>query len=239
MVHLADQVNDIEQDTASAERLYRRGIELITRHHGANSIRLLHGLNSLGRLLGAQGKDAEAEELLRQALTIRQSASSPEHPGAADQMQGLARELNRQGRTREAETLMLAALDLSRRTLGATHPVITNSRLPALAEVYERQGRHVDADRMYRQALGETPMSGVVPGEMRRSYGRMLIQRGDYAAAEEQLLSSLRLMENVYSGRTHPNAQESARALMELYERWGKPDLVERYRVPPGRYVPY
>ena len=239
MVHLADHVNDIENDAVEAERLYRRGTELVTRRYGANSIRLIHGLNSLGNLLGVQGRSAEAEQLLRRALAIRQSASSPEHPAVADQMQMLAHELSRQGRTREAETLMLQALDLSRRRLGATHSVIAHSRLPALAEIYERQGRHADADRTYREAIGATTTGGIVPGEMRRNYGRTLIERGAYAAAEEQLLTSLQMMERAYAGRTHPNVQESMRALMELYERWGKRDLVERYRVPPGRYVPY
>ena len=194
---------------------------------------------SLGRLLGTHNRSAEAEQLLRRALAIRQTASSPEHPAAADQMQLLARELNRQGRTREAENLMLQALDLTRRRLGATHTMIAQSRLPALAEVYERQQRHTDADRTYRQAIAAMGAGSIVPGEMRRNYGRMLLQRGDYAAAEEQLLASFDMLERVYAGRTHPNVQESMRALMELYERWGKRDLVERYRVPPGRYVPY
>jgi hypothetical protein len=37
----------------------------------------------------------------------------------------------------------------------------------------------------------------------------------------------------------HPNVQETKRALMTLYSKTGRPDLVERYRVPPGRFVPY
>ena len=34
-------------------------------------------------------------------------------------------------------------------------------------------------------------------------------------------------------------AQETKRALMELYRRSGKAELAERYRVPPGRFIPY
>jgi tetratricopeptide (TPR) repeat protein len=238
MIHLADQILDIEGDATGAERLYRRGLELITRHEGDNSIRLLHGLNSLGNLLGARG-EAEAEQHLRRALAIRRTASSPEHPQVADQLDKLARELARQGRTEEAESLAHEALALSRRTLGEDHSVITGARLPLLAEIYDRQGRHLEADRTYLAAIEGTPLLGVVPGQMRRAFGRMLIARGDLARAEEQLLASLELLETAYGGPAHPNAQETRRALMELYERWGRPELVERYRVPAGRYVPY
>ena len=74
---------------------------------------------------------------------------------------------------------------------------------------------------------------------MRRDYGLMLLRRGDYARAEQQLLQSLSLLDMSYRGSSHPNIDESKRALMDLYGRMGKPDAVERYRVPPGRFIPH
>ena len=47
------------------------------------------------------------------------------------------------------------------------------------------------------------------------------------------------MLVEAYGGPVHPNVQEIERALMELYEQLGKPDMVERYRVPPGRFIPY
>ncbi len=238
MIHLGDQMHDVEQDVEAAERLYRRGLDVMARHFGDSSVRLIHGLNSLATLLGNRGDD-EAEQHLRRALAIRQSATGAEHPQVADQLHRLARELNRQGRTREAEALARDALDLTIRMLGPDHPVLTSERLPLLAEIFERQGRHAAADSTYRKAIAEIPLSGVVPGELCRRYGRLLLARGDHAQAEEQLLKSLELLETAYRGATHPNVQETRRALMELYQRWGRPELVERHRLPPGRYVPY
>ncbi|HSL70493.1 MAG TPA: serine/threonine-protein kinase, partial [Longimicrobiales bacterium] len=167
LIHLGDQVKDIEQDAAAAEQLYRRGLDLLTRHFGENSIRLIHGLNSLADLLSSRG-DAAAEQLYRRALAIRQSATGPEHPSVADQQHRLARELARQGRTEEAEALARQALELSTRTLGAASTVITSARLPLLAEIFERQGRHREADETYRSALEQITLGGVVPGQMRR-----------------------------------------------------------------------
>jgi tetratricopeptide (TPR) repeat protein len=210
----------------------------VTRRFGENSINLLHGLNSLGSLLGARG-DSAGVGVLRRALAIRQSATGPEHPGVAEQKHRLAAELTRLGQTSEAEELARQALDLSTRTLGSKHPAIASARLPLLAEVFDRQGRFSDADRTYETAFAQLSLSGVVPGEMRRNYGRMLLRRADYPRAEKQLLQSYALLEEAYRGTEHPNVQESSRALMQLYTEWGKSAMVERYRVPPGVFVPY
>ena len=44
---------------------------------------------------------------------------------------------------------------------------------------------------------------------------------------------------SAYNGAPHPNVQAARRQLMELYQAWGKPELVERYRVPPGKFYQY
>jgi serine/threonine-protein kinase len=238
MIHLADHVADIEQDHATAEQLYRRGLDLMTRSFGENSTRLIHGLNSLSRLLAERG-DSQAETILRRALAIRQSATGPEHALVAEELGLLAQELARQRRLDEAEEMARNALDLTYRTLGPDHPVISGTRLPVLAEVLDLKGRYDEADRTWLAAIEHTPLRGVVPGQLHRGYGRMLLRRGDYERAQEHLLTSLAMLERAYSDPDHPNVQETKRVLMELGDQWGRPGLVERYRVPPGRFVPY
>jgi tetratricopeptide (TPR) repeat protein len=238
MIHLGDQVRDIEQDVSGAERLYRRGIELVTRQFGESSIRLIHGLNSLANLLASRG-DARAEVLYRRALAIRQSATSAENPQVADQQHRLAGELARQGRLVAAESLARQALALSTRTLGARHPVVTDVRLPLIAEILGLQARHAEADQAYNAAFEQTVSQGVVPGQMRRGYGMLLLRRGDHTRAEQQLLRSLALLERAYGSGEHPNVLETRRSLTALYQKLNRPDLVERYRVPPGRFIPY
>ena len=49
---------------------------------------------------------------------------------------------------------------------------------------------------------------------------------------------SLASLERAYDNPTHPNVHETRRALVTLYMRVGKPDLVDCYQVPPGRFVP-
>jgi hypothetical protein len=76
-------------------------------------------------------------------------------------------------------------------------------------------------------------------GELRRTYGRFLTAVGRFGEAEAQLVQSLELLRSVYAREDHPNIAETRRALMELYEVSNQPALVDRYRVPPGEYVPY
>jgi tetratricopeptide (TPR) repeat protein len=206
---------------------------------GESSVRLLHGLHGLGTLLSHRGEHAEAERLLRQALAIRRSATGPDHPSVADELQNVAQALMRQGRLKEAEALSREALERSRRALGDRHGTVINARLPLLAQILDRQGRHDEADAVFRQALESNHFGDVMVGQMRRDYGRMLLRRGEHARAEAQLLESLALLDRAYRGTDHPSTHESKRALMELYRAWGKPELVERYRVPPGRFVAY
>ena len=239
MIHLGDHVRDIEQDVAAAERLYRRGLEVMTRRLGENSTRLVHGLNSLASLLGGQNSN-EAEQLFRRALAIRQSATGPDNPQVAEQVHRLASELARQGRLSEAETLARQALDISIRLLGPRHQTVTSSRLPLLAGILESQRRHQEADETYRLAFEQAPTpSNVLIGQMHRQYGQMLLQRGDFMRSEQELLQSLALLEQTYANSAHPNVQETKRALMQLYQQSNRPELVERYRVPPGRFIPY
>ena len=135
--------------------------------------------------------------------------------------------------------LQRQALAHSIRTLGALHPVLTGGRLPRLAMILAQQGRQAEADATFESALAQPSSSLAVQGEVRRDYGLVLLRRGEYERAEDQLLRALDVLEKHYGGRDHPNVHESKRALMTLYQQWGKAELVERYRVPPGRYVAY
>ena len=238
MIFLGDHVRDIERDAAAAEQFFRRGLELLTRHYGDHSVRLIHGLNSLAQLSSDRDQDS-AEALYRRALTIAASATGPDHPRVAEQLHLLAAELARQQRAVEAEPLARRALELTIETVGARHQTVATRRLPLVARVLDEQRRHTEADLTYRRAFDDTEPGDVMAGEMHRDYGLMLLRRGDHARAEQQLLQSLARLERGYGGRAHPNVDETKRALMSLYRRMNRPDSVEQYRVAPGRFVAY
>jgi eukaryotic-like serine/threonine-protein kinase len=242
MIHLADQVRDIEGDLATAERLYHHGMELVIRRFGENSSRLVHGLSSLAYLRSRLGDHAEAEQLYRRALAIRRAMTGPNHSDVASQMITLARYIERQDRLAEAEQLVEDAIDRLTRALGARHPTLATG-LSQLAQIRLRQGRVDEADRLFQDAMSLTHTGGgttlVHAAELRREYGVALVQQGRLAAAEEVLLESLQMLERAYENAQHPNVFETKRVLMELYRSSGKPELARLYEVPPGEFVSY
>jgi eukaryotic-like serine/threonine-protein kinase len=240
MIHLGDHVRDIQRDAAEAERLYLRGLELLSRQFGENHVRLIHGLNSLADLNSQRGDHLAAEMLFRRVLDIHLAATGPDHPGVAAQTIGIAREMQWQGRLEEAEATAREGIEKLRRVLGSHHPSVSIG-MTRLASILSARGQHGDADRLFEQAI-ELNTTGpgahlIRAAEMRRAYGQMLLARADHAQAEEQLLESLKMLGQAYDGFDHPNVIETKRALMELYRALNNPGLVERYRVPPGEFV--
>jgi eukaryotic-like serine/threonine-protein kinase len=243
MIHLGDQERDLADDPDAAERLYRRGLEIMTRQLGENNLQLIHGLHSLSYLLSARGEHAEAEQLMRRALAIRTAATGPDHPQAALESVGLALRIAAQGRHAEAEATIRAARLHLIRVLGPNHTAVAGVNAD-LADVLAALGRGTEADSAYRAAIGTFAALGergiVHTGETHRRYGRQLLRQRRFDEAETQLLRSLAVLESAYAPSSETsNVHETKRALMELYLARGRPDLAERYRAPPGRHVSY
>jgi eukaryotic-like serine/threonine-protein kinase len=242
MIHLGDQVRDLQQDLDAAERLYRRGLELMREGLGDDHLELVHGLGALAEVLARRGEHAEAERLLREALRIRVGTLGDRHPVVARSQVALALALERQGRREEAEIMVREALEVLRNTLGREHRVVAGVLL-TLAQIVAERGRVAEADTLYREAvelgLPRDEEQQLANGEMRRVYGRFLTGQRRFVDAQQQLLRSLRMLTAAYGSADHPNPLETRRALMELYSAWGRPELVEFHRAPPGQYFRY
>jgi hypothetical protein len=106
-----------------------------------------------------------------------------------------------------------------------------------LATVYSEQGDAFVPAGVAALATGRTSLGVVLLAEILRAHGRMLLQWGRPERAEQLVFGALAVLEAEYDTRSHPNIDETKRALMQLYETVGRPDLVERYRAPAGEFV--
>jgi tetratricopeptide (TPR) repeat protein len=88
---------------------------------------------------GAQGKYAQAEALLSQALEIERRVSGPEHPATLNTLSGFASMYQRQSKYALAETYAAQALAGRRHALGSEHPD-TMASAADLALAYLSQG---------------------------------------------------------------------------------------------------
>jgi serine/threonine-protein kinase len=243
LAHLGDQLRDLENDLDAAEQMYRRSLDLFQRARGPHHMDLIHPLDGLATVASRRGHHVEAERFHREIVRIRRGAQGERHPFVALALgTGVAVDLERQGRLAEAEATARESLDTASALLGPRHPDL-GAVIAVLARIKARERQHDEADRLFRESvalkLDRDERLAIHNGEYRRIYGRYLIERRRFDAAEAELLESLRVLVRVYGNDQHPNPADTKRALMELYEASGQPALVERYRVPPGTYYPY
>jgi len=113
------------------------------------SIRLLL---EMGELRVAQGKLADAEAVLRDALARARRSLGEDHPTTLSCISDLGATLHYQGHLAEAEALYREALEKRRRVLGQDHPDTLETVNNIAATLYA-QGKPADAEAVLLQAL--------------------------------------------------------------------------------------
>ena len=83
----------------------------------------------LASVIGRQGRHAEAEKGLREALQTARRVLGPEHSFALSTAGHLATALGNQGKLAEAEQILCDVLHVQRRVMGAEHPLDTERDL--------------------------------------------------------------------------------------------------------------
>src|ERR1700721_178895 len=68
-------------------------------------------MNNVAAVLRGQGKDEQAEEMLRQALGLRETVLGKEHPDTLTSMNNVAAVLRDQGKYEQAEEMLRQARD--------------------------------------------------------------------------------------------------------------------------------
>jgi len=118
----------------------------------ANDQILTVTLNNLALLLQGTNRLAEAEPLMRRALTAGEASFGPDHRTVAATLSNLALLLKVTNRLTEAEPLMRRALAIHEASLGPKHPAIATdiSNLALLLQTTNRPG---EAEPLLRRAL--------------------------------------------------------------------------------------
>ena len=137
-----------KQKYVEAEKLYRQAIaEIDTK---PDSLTMAQALGMLGVILNKEGKDTEAEPVLKRAIAIGEK-----YKAKPDYMSGLIDHLGfvygAQGKQVEAEALHLKALAIREKVHGKGS-LETRSNLNNLACVYLRNGRYQDADALFERS---------------------------------------------------------------------------------------
>jgi tetratricopeptide (TPR) repeat protein len=189
----------------------------------------------LGLVLNSQRKLGEAEEAIREALTIQRKLFREEHPDVAVSLYNLARVLYHQGKLSEAEGVYRDSLAMRRKLMGNDHLQVEVA-LRDLAEVCWAEGKSTEAESLLRECL--TICEKKIPNDFntfltRYLLGRVLLKQKKYADAEPLLLSG-------YNGMAQGEAQlpawargrlkDALQLLVQLYDATGPTEQAAEWK---------
>jgi tetratricopeptide (TPR) repeat protein len=175
---------------ASAGKDTERGLLAELREEerkGGEDLALAGTLYRLAILRRQQGEFAEAEQLYRRALEIRERVQGPNHPDVAMVLNNLAALEVAQGSYDVARPLLERALAIRQTALGDDN-VLTAESLSNLALLQAAQGDAAAAEPLYRRALSILEKTNTpCPDELTRvldNYAALLHETGRDVDAE-------------------------------------------------------
>ena len=112
----------------------------------------LRSLDELGLVLRAQGKNAEAEPILRATLEGRRRVLGADHPDTLSSLANFGSLLHAEGKLAEAEPILREACAGLREKLGMDHRE-TLGAIDDLALLCSAQGKLDEAEPLYREVL--------------------------------------------------------------------------------------
>jgi tetratricopeptide (TPR) repeat protein len=225
-LHRLGTTYDARGDVAAAEKAYREALAAFNRLPQPDIPERSSLEIDLGGLLVTRGQLAAAERFLRGALADAVRHLGPENP-VGPILHGhfhLGRLAQAKGDLAAAEAEVRRGLAiLEARGRGATYAARIGQL--HLGRVLLDAGRHAEAERVLSEAHAFFRAASL---ELQRvqtevTLGSCLVRQGRFADAEPMLLAAHTTFE-VSQVPTSPRLEASVRALVELYERWGKPD---------------
>ncbi|MCZ6741062.1 MAG: tetratricopeptide repeat protein [Alphaproteobacteria bacterium] len=133
-----------KRDFPSAEKQFAAALKEAERH-GPETARVATTLFSQAELLGAQGKYAAAEPLVRRVLTIRKKVLPPDHPDLALGLAAMGSMHLRRHEFAVAEPLATRALAILEKVVAADDPRLA-AALNVVGMLYTMQRRLAEAE---------------------------------------------------------------------------------------------
>ncbi len=217
-----------------AERFYREGIAITEAWFGRDHYQTAANLTMLARVLNRTPvRQAEAREVLGQALAIRERVYGPTHPRVASTVNELGAVALGQDRLDEAERHFTRVVAIYRETYGTKH-YLMGIGLSNLASTHMAAKRFPQAEKLFREALAIYAAT-LAPdhtntGIARIKLGRSLLRQGRHAEAAAESLAGYEILKK----QMDPGVSwlKSARTdLIEAYEALKQPQLAEKFRV--------
>lgn len=164
-----------------ARRQFEEVLDLVRRGLGEDHPRTAMILNNLASVAQSLGELETSEREHRKALAIRERVLGPDHRDVAQSHNNLANTLTKLGRPAEALVHARAARDIWATSVGP-RTVLTATATAVMGHAERALGNLVEAERLYREALGiRLEVRGPDHEDVTRVLGdlaRVMVQRG-------------------------------------------------------------
>lgn len=235
---VAESLNDLavvlgtKGDYAAAEQLHREALAILRKVRGNEHPDVASTLNNVAVALESQKKYSAAEPIFREALAMRRKLLGNEHPHVAWTLYNYAYLLYQKGDYDEAIRLSREVVAMRTKTLPDEHPILA-ATLQVLGMSLMQQGNPASAQPLLRESLDlrNKTLSDDhwLIGSSQSILGNCLAKLGRFTEAESLLLAGYTNLKKTM-GKDHERTQEALQWIINLYQAWGKPDMVERYQ---------
>jgi tetratricopeptide (TPR) repeat protein len=217
-----------------AEALLTKVLEVQRRVLGEQHQDTLNSANSLALVYQAELRYQDSESLLLRVLEARSRVLGAENPQTLATMNNLADLYSQENKQADAEALFQKILDVRRRVQGAAHPN-TIDAMAAVGRIKMERNQYAGATPLLREALdGYTKAHS----DAWRRYltenllGHSLAAQGKYDSGEPLLISGyegLMRRQATIPAQNRRVLSESGERIVQLYEKWGKPEKAEEW----------
>jgi tetratricopeptide (TPR) repeat protein len=213
-----------------AEATYREALAIHRKLLGENHPTIAVTLFSIAYVEFAKGEFDSAIRDAKDSLAMSRKVLGPMNPDVAGSAVSLGYILAEAGRYDEAESLIDESIEIRRKVLGPTHPSLGSS-LALKGVLMLKKGQYQNAYELGDEARKLTA-AGLPPGSWQIAMamnveGAALMHMGRYAAAEPYLVGS---QADLGKAPMPFLAKHGKQYLIELYQRWGKPEEVAKLR---------
>jgi eukaryotic-like serine/threonine-protein kinase len=198
-----------------AHALTERVLQDRRRTLGTENPKTLEAMSQMGWILYREGRDAEAERLIRTTIDAQSRILGPRDPSTLESRDHLARILLRQAHYAEAEKLERELITISNRNQGPENPQMLRF-IDGLAISLDRQSHFAEAETEYRQLLDleRRSLGADHPDtlETMHNLANMFLGQGNYDEAEKLYRETLQIEQRVL-GAEHPDTANSMTTL--------------------------
>ncbi len=218
--------------------MFEVAAKLFTRKLGDRHPRTLATMSNLASAYSEAGQTERAISLFEETLRLNKERLGPSHPSVYTTMWNLANALNARGTTdrQDAELAMYEQAAAGIERLDFRHEY-ADSILRDLSLAYEKRNEHDHAEVWWRKRLQVVENKfGTRSAEYASallSLGTSLVTQRKWAEAEALLKKAYEIQHERISTNPEDRAAQIEQVidqLVQLYEKWGKPDEAEKWR---------